>query len=328
MTNGRVEVITSVQRRRRWPFSDKERIVAASLEPGANASDVARAAGIHTSQLYRWRRELCERAGLKENFGSMTKPYHAGHAARNGVWAAQLAREGFTASDTALDGKQGYATAFGGSAPIETTLGSLGRAWQLVASGIAVKPYPSCALTHSAIDALLDLRRRHRLSAGQVAAVDVGVHRVVPTVLIHARPTTALERKFSMQFCAAAALGQGRVDVASFTDGAVVDEGVRDLMSRVTMTVDPALPDTLEQHAWTRVSLRLADGRTITSPPRGASGHPGEPLTEGELRAKFLGCAAGVIPAEDAEGLAAEIANLEGVPDVRALTARLVADVE
>jgi transposase len=59
MTNGAVEVITSVQRRRRWPRAEKERIVAAALAPGAVASEVARAAGIHTSQLFRWRQELC-----------------------------------------------------------------------------------------------------------------------------------------------------------------------------------------------------------------------------------------------------------------------------
>jgi transposase len=72
MTNGRVEVITSVQRRRRWPLVEKERIVAASLEPGAIASEVARAAGIHTSQLYRWRRDLCGRAGGAPGFAAVT----------------------------------------------------------------------------------------------------------------------------------------------------------------------------------------------------------------------------------------------------------------
>jgi transposase len=72
MTNGRVEVITSVQRRRRWPLSEKERIVAASLEPGAIASEVARGAGIHTSQLYRWRRDLCGRAGGGPTFAAVT----------------------------------------------------------------------------------------------------------------------------------------------------------------------------------------------------------------------------------------------------------------
>jgi len=75
MTNGRVEVITSVQRRRRWPRAEKERIVAASLEPGVIASEVARAAGIHTSQLYRWRRDLCVRADGSPTFAAvMTAP--------------------------------------------------------------------------------------------------------------------------------------------------------------------------------------------------------------------------------------------------------------
>ena len=62
MTDGRVEVITSVQRRRRWSRAEKERIVAAALVPGANASEIAREAGIHVSQLFRWRRRLCERS--------------------------------------------------------------------------------------------------------------------------------------------------------------------------------------------------------------------------------------------------------------------------
>ena len=72
MTNGRVEVITAVERRRRWPRAEKERIVASSLEPGAIASEVARAAGIHTSQLYRWRRDLCERSGGAPAFAAVT----------------------------------------------------------------------------------------------------------------------------------------------------------------------------------------------------------------------------------------------------------------
>src|SRR3989338_6369644 len=116
-------------------------------------------------------------SGIKENFGSMTKPYHAGHAARSGVLAAQLAREGFTASATALEGKQGYAAAFGASHALDPAIEALGRRWQLLESGIAVKPYPSCALTHAAIDALLDLRARHGFGADDVAAIEVGVNR-------------------------------------------------------------------------------------------------------------------------------------------------------
>ena len=93
MTNGRVEVITSVQRRRRWPLSDKERIVAASLEPGAIASEVARTAGIHSSQLYRWRHELCERSGMKASFAAVTiGPAAPVAAAPAGMIEIELAR--------------------------------------------------------------------------------------------------------------------------------------------------------------------------------------------------------------------------------------------
>jgi 2-methylcitrate dehydratase PrpD len=262
-------------------------------------------------------------SGLKENFGSMTKPFHAGHAARNGVFAAMVAREGLTASDSALDGRQGYAAAFSQTGLAPDACDALGRRWQVLASGIAVKPYPSCALTHSAIDALLELRGRHGLGGDQVAEVEVGVNHVVPDVLRHPSPTNGLERKFSMQFCAAAALATGRVDLASFGDGPVAD-ATRGLMDRVRMVVDPTLPDGLNEHAWTRVTLRLRDGRALQSPPRGASGHPDQPLTDAQLRDKFLACATPVLGADEADGVAAQLTHLQDVPDIRALTARLV----
>jgi len=267
-------------------------------------------------------------SGLKENFGSMTKPYHAGHAARNGVLAAQLAREGMTASETAIEGRQGYVAAFGGGRGLDRALETLGRAWHLVSSGIAVKPYPSCALTHSAIDALIDLRAEHRLSPRDVAAIKVGVTHVVPDVLAHARPTTALERKFSMQYCAAAALAEGRVDFASFIDGEVANRDIRDLMERVTMVVDPGLPQAAEQHAWSRVTITLRDGRTLSTEPRGAQGHPDAPLSDAALRDKFLACARTVLSPDEAEGVAEQIGHLEDIPDIRALTSRLEGDLE
>jgi len=263
-------------------------------------------------------------SGLKENFGSMTKPFHAGHAARNGVFAAMVAREGLTASDSALEGRQGYAAAFSQTTLAPDAFDALGQRWQVLTSGIAIKPYPSCALTHSAIDALLALRARHGLAADQVAEVSVGVNHVVPDVLRHASPTSGLERKFSMQFCAAAALATGRVDLGSFGDGPVTDTGTRELMGRVRMVVDPKLPDGLNEHAWTRVSVRLRDGRTLESAPRGASGHPDQPLTDAQLRDKFLACAIPLIGAGEAEGVAAQLTHLEDIPDIRALTARLV----
>jgi 2-methylcitrate dehydratase PrpD len=241
------------------------------------------------------------------------------------VLAAALAREGLTASDGALDGKQGYAAAFNAGPLPEAAFDGLGQRWQLVASGIAVKPYPSCALTHSAIDALLALRATHRLEPAQIAGVEVGVTAVVPDVLQHARPTNGLERKFSMQFCAASALAHGAVSIVDFEDRAP-DPAVRALMERITMTVDPSLPQGLEQQAWSRVTLRLTDGRTLQSTPRGASGHPDAPLSDAELRGKFLACAAPVLGDDAAAGVAEQLTHLDDIPDIRALTARLVAE--
>ena len=265
-------------------------------------------------------------SGLKENFGSMTKPFHAGHAAQNGVRAAQFAREGLTASDSALEGRQGYLAAFSGATLEPAALEGLGRQWQLTASGIAVKPYPSCALTHSAIDALIELRTRHRIEPASVAAIEVGVNAVVPDVLRHTRPASGLERKFSMQYCAAAALARGPLGLADFDNDHAPDAATQRLMDRVHMVIDPTLPRELEHQAWTRVTVRLTDGTTFEEKPRGASGHPNAPLSDAELRAKFLACAAPVIGADAAEGVADQIAHLEDIPDIRALTSRLTGD--
>src|SRR2546422_614528 len=138
-------------------------------------------------------------SGLKENFGSMTKPYHAGHAARNGILAAQLAREGLTASESAIEGKQGYVAAFGGARRLEQALDGLGRAWQLLASGIAVKPYPSCALPHSGIDSLLRVRAAHGLAPPDVTPGEVRGKPRAPPVPAPPPPAASLQPNFSTQ---------------------------------------------------------------------------------------------------------------------------------
>jgi 2-methylcitrate dehydratase PrpD len=290
---------------------------AAARLLGLDASQTRHALGIAASLA----------SGLKENFGSMTKPYHAGHAARNGVLAAQLARGGMTASDSALDGRQGYAAAFSGTGLPADVFDRLGQRWEIVTSGIAVKPYPSCALTHSAIDALVELRAAHRVSPADVAAVEVGVHRVVPDVLRHDRPTSTLERKFSMPYCAAVALAHGGVALKDFEDGPA-DAAVSALLPRVRMVVEPSLPDSLEQQAWTRVTLTLTDGRVLASPAGGAMGHPDRPLSPEALGEKFLACAGSVLSRDEAEGIAEQIERFEDIPDIRALTSRLAGAID
>ena len=184
---------------------------AASRLLGLDIAQTATALAVAASQA----------SGLKENFGTMTKPFHAGHAARSGVLAALLAREGWTASEQAIEGPQGYLHAFSAGRRELGALATLGAPWKITTTGVAVKPYPSCACTHSIIDGALELRRTHDLQPLQIASVVIGVNQAVPNILIHSDPKNGLEAKFSGEFSAAAALIDGRVGIATFSDGKV-----------------------------------------------------------------------------------------------------------
>lgn len=288
---------------------------AASLALRLDATRTAGALGLAASQA----------GGLKENFGTMTKPFHAGHAARTGVLSALLARDGFTASERAIDGPQGFLKVLAGR-PAAGGLETLGAPWRILASGVAVKPYPCCALTHSAIDALLEFRSRDGVRPDDVAAVEVGVSPIVPDVLIHARPQTGLEAKFSMEYCAAAALADGRVGIGTFEDGRLREPAIRSLLEKVRVVVDPSIPSHGDENAWSRVTLRLSDGRRLVRDPRGPQGHPGRPLSRDQLLEKFRDCARVVLSADRVEALVPTITALERCPAVGQLTALLVCD--
>jgi len=262
-------------------------------------------------------------SGLKENFGTMTKPFHAGHAARSGVLSALLARDGFTASEQAIEGPQGYFAVLSAGKRDEQVLDSLGAPWKILETGVAVKPYPSCACTHSIIDSALELQRTHRIRPEQVAQVTVGVNAAVPRILIHSNPRSGLEAKFSGEFSAAAALCDGRVGIATFRDDKTDDPTIRELMTRVRLVVDPEIPGDLERHMWTRVTVRLRDGREVAIAPRPVPGHPGLPLSMDQLREKFMDCARIVLPEDRADSVRQMVEQLDGCPDLRSLTAIL-----
>src|SRR5499427_6203163 len=122
-------------------------------------------------------------SGLKENFGTMTKPFHAGHAARSGVLSALMAREGWTASEHAIEGAQGFLNVLGAGKRALEPLATLGTPWKILTTGVAVKPYPSCACTHSIIDSTLEIRRTHDVRPEQIEEVTVGVAAGVPRIL-------------------------------------------------------------------------------------------------------------------------------------------------
>jgi 2-methylcitrate dehydratase PrpD len=247
----------------------------------------------------------------------MVKPLHAGLAARNGVVAATLAREGMTASAAAIEGPQGFLAAMDSQLLTLGELNDLGTRWEILDTGITVKLYPSCAGTHPTLDALLDLKRRERFTADEVDAIDVGVDPIVPTILIYDRPSTGLEGKFSMPFCAAAAVVDGRVGIETFEPAKLRDPAILALQSRVAMRVDPSLDASAPSLTQARVSVRLRDGRVLTASADGARGYPQRSASDEELATKFLSCAVRAVPDSRARNALAVLRAIENTSDMR-----------
>src|SRR6266478_5708143 len=141
--------------------------------------------------------------GLRENFGTMTKPYQAGHAAESGLVSAELVALGWTAAGQILEADRGFFHAFGGSYDPAAIMDRLGKPWTFASPGVSLKPYPSGSLTQPAMTELARLIKAHQIQATQVEKVDVGANHNMTTTLLHHQPKTGLEAKFSMEFCLA-----------------------------------------------------------------------------------------------------------------------------
>lgn len=239
-------------------------------------------------------------AGLRENFGTMTKPFHAGRAAENGLFAVLLARRGWTAATNILEAKRGFYSAAAGGYDVTKIVGKLGRPYFFIGPGISIKPYPSGSLSHPAQDILLDLVRAHDVRPEQVERIDVGVNSHVPNALIHTRPTTALQGKFSLQFQMAIGVLDRAAGIAQFVDAKVTDPRTRALMERVHVHVDPEIEALGYNEMRMTVGITLKDGRTLFGRADMAKGHPRKPMSRDDLREKFLDCAGLVMPPERA----------------------------
>jgi len=257
--------------------------------------------------------------GLKENIGSMVKPLHAGMAARNGVMAARLAGQGFAASEQAIDGPQGYLAVMDSQhATLDSAVADLGIRWEILQSGITVKLYPSCAATHPPLGALIDMKRREGFTVDQVDAIEVEVDSMTPRLLIYERPTTGLEAKFSMPFCAAAAVVDGRLGIDTFDVDRIHEPAIQSVMPRVTMRPNTAF-DAAAPLSQARVTVRLRDGRILTQSADGARGYPGR-LSDEELATKFTACASRTMAPSAADRAWKALKQLERIPDIRQLT--------
>lgn len=259
-------------------------------------------------------------SGLIANFGTMTKPFHAGRAAHAGALAARLAQGGFTASEDALEHTPGFLAAVspGGSIDLETPL-EAGVRWKLGTIGLDFKKYPLCFAVHTFLDGILDLAAQHGLGADDVARVETFIRRRHAVVLRYPSPQTALEAKFSMPFAMACALITRRVGLTELDDAFVRREDVQALMKRVVMTPDEreALPPPREIFH-DRVIVTLRDGRRLESGAiLKARGTHDLPLTRDELWTKFESCTQAGGASVPARALFDTLMSLDEIVSVR-----------
>jgi 2-methylcitrate dehydratase PrpD len=254
--------------------------------------------------------------GYRENFGTMTKPLHAGRAAEAGALAARLAADGFTAAKNILEAKRGlYAASSEGYEPARID-GKLGAPFFFEDPGISIKPYPSGSLSHPGQDAVLQLVREHDVRPGDVEEAIAGTNSAMPNALIYALPRTALEAKFSFPFFLAIAILHGKVGIEEFRDEVVRRQEVQDMMKRCHHVVDPEIDAKGFQHLDTRITIRLKDGRVLEKLESFATGHPKKPMSREQLESKFFECAELAIDRERARLAANMIWGLEELEHV------------
>ncbi|MFO1024832.1 MAG: MmgE/PrpD family protein [Acetobacteraceae bacterium] len=232
-------------------------------------------------------------AGIMSNFGTMTKPFHAGKSAHAGIMAARLAEAGFTANTDALEHPQGFLHAISPTGTEDRTSEPLaGHQWAILKQGLGIKKYPTCYCTHRAIDCMLDLVQNSPIKADEVQKITVNISDYFSTVLRNHQPDTGLAAKFSMEFCMASGIVAQRVGLRELTDEFVQRPDIQALMKKVEIVTttehDPELPGAAPQD---QVTVTLANGRKIEGAPvKRATGHPSRPLSDQQIYEKFADC--------------------------------------
>ena len=265
-------------------------------------------------------------SGIKANFGTMTKPLHVGHCARNGLFAAMLAEGGFNAKLDAFEAPQGFLNVFNGPGRYDTDrmLGDWFAPPVIVEPGISIKQFPCCGSAHPAIYVALDLKREHDFQSGDISGIEIRTH---PLRLPHTdnpEPASPLEAKFSIQYCVARALASGNVSLTDFDRDRIRDPEARRLMAATRVVPDAAFAGNKHRAFGAAVTIVLNDGRTLRGEVAQRAGRGrDDPMTSDELKAKFDDCAKVALPAVRAAALWELLARLDALADARDLTRAL-----
>ena len=273
--------------------------VAASRLLGLDVDKTVAALGIAGTQA----------SGVREVFGSMTKPFHAGRAAQAGVTAGLLAQNGFTSTAQIVEGRRGVMAILSGTYELDRVMDGAGTRWEIFNNGL--KPYSCGVVSHPLIDACIRFGKREKIDPEDVVAIEAEVNPLVPELMGIIDPKVGLEGKFSARYCGACGLVDGAATPIQFTDASVLNPTLRALHHKVQFRPNESIR---EDEA--RVRLVLKDGRKLDEYVEHATGSPENPMPDEQLNHKFLTLASHSLAESDARDLLERLWRLDELDDV------------
>src|SRR5438093_3393185 len=235
-------------------------------------------------------------AGIRCNFGTMTKPLHVGRAAENGVTAALLAARGFTGDPDALDGPWGFYAVQGGGVSAEKVSQGFGKTWTIVEPGVSIKPYPCGVLTHPTIDLMLKLVTEHDVKPDDIESVKVYAGTNILNPIRYPIAVNHLQAKFSLPAALAMIALTRKAGKREFSDEFVGSTSMQTMQRRISTELDPEIEKMGFDKMRSRIAIRLKDGRTVEGwADERYRGGPENPLSDQDLEAKVRSCCEGVL---------------------------------
>src|ERR1043165_5316175 len=233
-------------------------------------------------------------AGIRCNFGTMTKPLHVGRASENGVLAALLAARGFGADPAALDGPWGFFAVHGGGVSDDKIAQGFGNIWSIVDPGVSIKPYPCGVLTHPTIDLMLKLVTENDVAAETIDSVKVYAGTNILKPIRYPVAANHLQAKFSLPAALAMIALARKAGKREFSDGFVAGAPMQAMQRRIQTQLDPEIEKLGFDKMRSRISIRLKSGRCVEGwADERYRGGPDYPLTDAEVQAKTRSCCEG-----------------------------------
>jgi len=263
---------------------------------------------------------LC--SGLRKNFGTMVKPLHCGFAAEKGIIAASLACRGFTADNNVFEGIIGFLNLYGRGEKTETDLNFDG-ALEIISGGLHVKRYPCCYATHRGLDAVDCLITENSFEVTDIAKITCIGPKGVFIPLIHDRPNTGLEAKFSMPYVLAAMIIDRKIEIDTFSDHMVKRPEIKQLIPLIEKTEDQtstAIGPSGEDQRYAVVEIVLKNGMVFQQRIDIPKGSPKNPLSSEQIQLKYADCVKGYLPKNEIDDSLELLDNLEHLKHPSQLT--------